>query len=81
MARDDRVPPPPRDSWADALAAAEAWGRDRTLEEHGLALRALCRAAMTIVRARPDAEDVLAYRDPLPESSRALIERLKERRR
>jgi hypothetical protein len=24
---------------------------------------------------------VLAYRDPLPESSRALIERLKERRR
>lgn len=43
--------------------------RGLSLEERGKVHESVCRDAMAIIRARPDAEAALAERDPLPPES------------
>jgi hypothetical protein len=53
------------------LSAAERWRLTA----------AACRAAARQLASRPDREKLLAYRDPLPESSLAILRRLREQHR
>jgi hypothetical protein len=46
-------------------------------EERVRVLKAACRSAARQLRARPDRERLLAYRDPLPASTIALLRRLR----
>ncbi|MBL8921041.1 MAG: hypothetical protein JNJ54_19420 [Myxococcaceae bacterium] len=55
--------------------------RGLSLEERGKVLESVCRDAMAIIRARPDAETALAQRDPLPPESAALWQALVDRYR
>jgi len=48
-----------------------------TPEERLQDLAAACRGAMRMLRSRPDAETILARVDPLPDSSEALLARLR----
>lgn len=52
--------------------------RGMSPEERARHLAAVCRDAMRLVAARPDADRVRRRRDPLPESSRAVLARLRE---
>jgi hypothetical protein len=52
-----------------------------TPEERLIDLRAACRAAARILRSRADADVALAYVDPLPASSEALLARLRDEAR
>jgi hypothetical protein len=56
---------------------AAPW-RGRSLEEHARATSAACRAAARQLALRPDRERLLAYRDPLPESTRIALRRLRD---
>jgi hypothetical protein len=51
--------------------------RALTSEERARATAAACRAAARQLAHRADRERMLAYRDPLPESSVALLRRLR----
>lgn len=55
--------------------------REMTPEQRGSLLAAACRAAARMLRSRDDAEAVLAHEDPLPESSRRALERLRREAR
>jgi hypothetical protein len=48
-----------------------------TPEQRGVLLAQLCRDAARILAIRSDAKLALNYRDPLPENSRRLLERLR----
>lgn len=50
---------------------------EMTPEMRGALMGAACRAAAKILRARADAARMLEYRDPLPESSRIALQRLR----
>lgn len=52
--------------------------RGLSADERFRAMRAACRSAARQLRARPDRERLLAYRDPLPASSIAVLRRLRE---
>jgi hypothetical protein len=56
---------------------AAPW-RGRSPEEHARATAAACRAAARQLALRPDRERLLAYRDPLPQSTRVALRRLRE---
>ena len=61
-----------------ASVCSEAEPYSKMTEEQRLSLLAMaCRAAAKIVLSREDAVAVLAYEDPLPESSRRALERLR----
>ena len=55
--------------------------RELSLDERGRILESVCRDAVAILRARPDAEEAMARRDPRSEESeqtwRALVERFR----
>jgi len=55
---------------------AAPW-RERSAEERARATAAACRAAARQLANRPDRERLLAYRDPLPESTIAALRRLR----
>jgi len=55
--------------------------RGLTLEERGRILESVCRDAMAILRARPDFETAVQYRDPLSEESRETWQRAVQRYR
>src|SRR4029450_5371940 len=55
---------------------AAPW-RGRSPEEHHRALAAACRAAARQLAQRADRERLLAYRDPLPDSTLAALRRLR----
>ncbi len=61
-----------------AVAREAAPYRDLSVEEHWRATAAACRAAARQLAARPDRSRLLAYRDPLPASSVALLARLRD---
>jgi hypothetical protein len=67
--------PPPRDSWADALEEAEPW-RDATPEQHYAGLEQACALAFAVLEGHPRRDEFLAWQDPLPADSIALIEHL-----
>lgn len=53
--------------------------RHLTPDQRGERLVQCCRLAMAILRGRPDSDRVLAFRDPLPESSVELLDKLRKR--
>jgi hypothetical protein len=55
--------------------------RAMTPEQRGEILARVCRDALELVRSRSDAERVMAFSDPLPESTRAALRRLRARMR
>ncbi len=55
--------------------------RDLTPSERGALLASACRAAARILRSRPDSAEILAMRDPLPESSERALAALRKRYR
>lgn len=60
-----------------AVAREAVAYRDMTPEQHWQATAAACRAAARQLAHRSDRERLLAYRDPLPESSVAVLRRLR----
>jgi hypothetical protein len=52
--------------------------RGLSSEERGRLMAAACRGAAHQLRNRSDRERILAYRDPLPASSVAILRRLRE---
>ncbi|GAB5545214.1 MAG: hypothetical protein SangKO_049740 [Sandaracinaceae bacterium] len=46
--------------------------------ERGRLVAAACRGAAALLAARPDAARALAWEDPLPESTRAALARLRQ---
>jgi hypothetical protein len=61
---------------ASSIEAEAAPWRDRTPEERGRAMREACEIAGRLVRARPDADRVYAWSDPLPASTLQALARL-----
>ena len=55
--------------------------RNLSPTERGRIIAMLCRASWKILRARPDLDRVLAWRDPLPDDSRRILQRLRKRYR
>jgi len=51
--------------------------REMTLVQRQVLLAAACKAAARMLRSRDDAEEVLAYTDPIPESSKQALARLR----
>lgn len=51
--------------------------RKMTPAQRSRALAAACRAAARQLAARPDAQRMLDYRDPLPRDSELILERLR----
>jgi hypothetical protein len=51
--------------------------RSMTPEERAHAMGAACRAAARLLAARSDRDLVLAHEDPLPDSTRRALERLR----
>lgn len=68
-------------SWAADDRESVRWEaepyRGMTPEERGAKMAAACRAAAKLLRAREDRAVVLAYRDPLPESTVLALKRLR----
>ncbi len=62
---------------AESVRAEAAPYIGMTPEERARHLKAACRAAARMIRSRADAERVLAFEDPLPDSSRRALERLR----
>ena len=50
-------------------------------EQRAVELRAVCRSAARLLRARSDAERILDLVEPLPESTRQALRRLREQER
>jgi hypothetical protein len=61
-----------------AVAREAAPYRGLSSEERWRLMAAACRSAARQLRNRPDRERILAYRDPLPASSVAILRRLRE---
>ena len=72
--------PPPHDSWADAVLEAGPY-QGATFEAHYEAFVEACRLAFKILDNRPDREQVLAYREPLPGHALATLQRLRTLRK
>jgi hypothetical protein len=53
-----------------------AWARGLTPEERLRVVAAVCRDAVTLLNMNPEAERVLALRDPVPASTAAALRRL-----
>jgi hypothetical protein len=68
--------PPPRDGWADALDEAREL-EGASFEERYALLRGACELVFEILSGHPRREQILAYQEPLPPESLALIERAK----
>ena len=60
-----------------SVAREAAPYRDFSPAQRAQALAAACRAATQQAAARPDAQRLREYRDPLPESSRIALRRLR----
>jgi hypothetical protein len=60
-----------------SVRAEAAPYRDMTPERRAVLLAAACRASAKMLRARVDGARVAEYRDPLPESSKVALERLR----
>lgn len=56
-----------------------AWARGLTPEERLTVTAMLCRDAVTLLQMNPMRERVLTLRDPLPESTRRALARLRRR--
>ena len=71
--------PPPFD-FTDQLTLEQevAPYRAMSVEERGQLLAAACRASARMLRSRPDRERVLSLRDPVPESTRLALVRLRK---
>ncbi len=67
------IAPPPRDSWADAVAEARDV-KDLSLEERYALFEAACRLVFTVLETSPDRDAILAFQEPLPPETRELIE-------
>jgi hypothetical protein len=65
----------------ESVRAEAAPYREMSPERRLVLLAAACRAAARMLRSRPDAEDVLSHRDPLPRSSQKALERLRREAR
>lgn len=61
-----------------SVAREAAPYRNMTPAERSRALAAVCRAAARQLAARPDAQRMLDYRDPLPHDSELILERLRK---
>lgn len=61
-----------------AVAQEAAPYRGLTSEARSRFLAAACRGAARQLANRPDRERILAHRDPLPESSVIILQRLRE---
>ena len=61
-----------------AVAQEASPYRGLTAQQRWRLLAAACRGAARQLANRPDRERILAYRDPLPESSVAILARLRE---
>ena len=72
-------------AWAvdnrSAVAREAAPYRGLSPDERWRLLAAACRGAARQLRNRSDRERILAYRDPLPASSVAILRRLREENR
>jgi hypothetical protein len=66
--------PPPRDSFADALAEAKEVA-DASFEERYRMFEAACALVFEILETHPDRQQILDYRDPLPADAPAVFER------
>ncbi|MEI8255142.1 MAG: hypothetical protein WCJ30_05660 [Deltaproteobacteria bacterium] len=62
---------------AASVRAEAAPYRDMTPEKRGELLASACRAAARMLRARADGARAAEYRDPLPESSKLALARLR----
>ncbi|MFO8072413.1 MAG: hypothetical protein R6V85_11115 [Polyangia bacterium] len=69
------------DDDAESVRAEAASYREMSPEQRLVLLAAACRAAARMLRSRPDAEDMLSHRDPLPRSSQKALERLRREAR
>ncbi|MBO6935760.1 MAG: hypothetical protein JJ863_12320 [Deltaproteobacteria bacterium] len=70
-----------KDAWrvdpiADVLVEAARYA-SMTPNERGALVASACRGAAATLAARPDAERALAWRDPIPESSKRVLARLR----
>lgn len=74
------LPPWVTDNRTAVAREAEPY-RAMTAEERWRATAAACRAAARQLAHRPDRERLLAWRDPLPDSSIELLRRLRARAR
>lgn len=61
----------------DSVRREVAAYRDLTPAERARVLASACRTAAKLLAARPDAAEVLAFRDPLPESTVVALARLR----
>lgn len=64
-----------------SVAKEAAPYRELTAEQRSALLAAACRAAARQLASRADRQRILAYRDPLPPSSVAILRRLREEHR
>ena len=72
--------PPSLDPRRHPLDEEVAPARAMTPEERLVVVASVCRAAMLVLRMHPKRERVLAMRDPVPESTRAALRRLRASR-
>ena len=73
-----RLPPSLRKD-RHTLQEEVAWARGLTPEERLAATATLCRDAMILLAMNPKRDRVIALRDPLPESTRRALARLRRR--
>lgn len=65
---------------AESVQREAAPYRAMTVDERARILRDLCRASLALIASRADRERVLAWRDPVPESTRVAFARLRKQR-
>ena len=56
-----------------------AWARSLSPEQRLAVTAMLCRDAVTLLQMNPNRDRVLALRDPVPESTRRALARLRQR--
>jgi hypothetical protein len=69
--------PPSLDRQRHTLDEEVAWARSLTLEQRLEAVASACRSAAALLAMNPRREQVLALREPVPESTRELFRRLR----
>lgn len=63
----------------EKVLAEVARYRNLSPDERWRAMRSACRAAAKVLATRPDAARVLAFVDPLPQRSKEILSRLREK--
>jgi hypothetical protein len=64
-----------------SVAAEVSWAKQLTPPERLAVVALLCRDAVTLLQMNPKADQVLAMRDPVPESTKRALARLRREAR